>query len=112
MTFIGKIRLRLFAFIIGAPLAVFGAVSLGPTWLALPVAGVAFIALSRTVNKTALRLAQRPACWTCGSDLSGRAVGAHGVDCPRCGTLNEPFGASAEVALESGASAGRGAPRA
>lgn len=90
MTFVGKIRLRLFVFVIGVPLAAFGAIAVGPSWAALPVVGMAFYALSVSVNKAASRLA-KPTCWTCGQDLSGRANGPYGIDCPGCGTLNTPL---------------------
>ncbi|MEC9374521.1 MAG: hypothetical protein VYC34_11790 [Planctomycetota bacterium] len=90
MTFVGKLRLRLFVFIIGVPLAAVGAIALSPSWAALPVVGVAFYALSVGLNKTSQRLTQIK-CWTCGKDLRDLPAGEHGVACPDCGTLNQPF---------------------
>ncbi len=89
MTWIGKARLKLAVIVIGAPLAAFGAISVGPAWLTLPVIGATFYVLAIGVNKTSNRVASSK-CWTCGHDLSALSVdGEHGVPCPSCGTLNQ-----------------------
>ena len=75
-------------FIIGIPLATLGAISLGPTWLALPLVGMAVAAVTVTVNRLAGRLDQR-VCWTCGHDLREREAHDNGIVCPECGSLNQ-----------------------
>ncbi len=87
MTRLAKLRLRLIIFVIGIPLATFGAISLGPSWLALPLVGAAAYALTLTLGRVAGRASQ-PFCWTCGGDMSAEPVGDHGAVCPSCGTLN------------------------
>lgn len=86
MTLLGRIRLRLFVFIIGVPLAAFGAIAIGPSWLALPVIGAAFYAVAMGVNKASQRL--QSSCWTCGQSLVDEPGCEHGVACPSCGSLN------------------------
>lgn len=86
MTMMHRIRLRVFAVLVGTTLAVIGAVS----WAALPVwpvvlGAVATIAL--VVNGMTSRLNQ-PVCWTCGEDISKQAAGTYGAVCPKCGSLN------------------------
>ncbi|HBS29507.1 MAG TPA: hypothetical protein DEB06_08685 [Phycisphaerales bacterium] len=87
-TWLGRMRLRLIIFVIGIPLAAFGAISFGPGWLALPIVGVAVAVVSVSVNKLAQRLAH-PVCWTCGHDLSSLTPHDLGVVCPSCGSLNQ-----------------------
>lgn len=87
-TWLGRMRLRLIVFVIGIPLAAFGAMSLGPGWLALPIVGMAVAAVTVSVNKLAQRLAH-PVCWTCGHDLSSLTPHDLGVVCPECGSLNQ-----------------------
>jgi len=87
-TWLGRMRLRLIVFVIGIPLAAFGAMSLGPAWLALPIVGMAVAAVTVSVNKLAQRLAH-PVCWTCGHDLDGHTPHDLGVVCPVCGALNQ-----------------------
>ena len=88
MTWLGKMRLRLFVSIVGIPLAVFGVVSIGPGWLTLPLVGVAFAAVTVTVNKVTSRLAVEH-CWTCGTSLKTEPAGEQGKVCPSCGSLNQ-----------------------
>lgn len=81
-----RIRLRVFAVLVAATLAVVGAVS----WAALPlwpVLGVAFATIAFAVNGMTSRLDQ-PVCWTCGADVSKQTPGEYGVICPECGSLN------------------------
>lgn len=88
MTWLGRIRLRVVVFVIGIPLAAVGAISLGPTWLALPLLGVAVAAVTMTVSRLTERL-DAHTCWTCGHDLAGEPPHEHGIVCPDCGSLNQ-----------------------
>lgn len=88
ITWVSRLRLRAIVFVIGIPLAALGAISFGPGWLALPLVGVAFAAVTVTLNKIGHRVDQR-VCWTCGSDLSGEPVAEQGVACPNCGSLHQ-----------------------
>jgi hypothetical protein len=98
MTWMSRLRLRAIVFVIGIPLAAFGAISLGPGWLALPLVGVAVAAVTMTLSKLGHRADQR-ICWTCGTDLSGEPEAEQGVACPTCGSLQQhnPALANAEV---------------
>lgn len=88
LTWLGKVRLRVAVLVIGIPLAVFGAVSIGPGWLMLPLVGVAVAAVTVTWKRWTAPLGDH-VCWTCGHDLSGQPQGVHGVECPGCGALNQ-----------------------
>lgn len=88
MTWLGKIKLRAAVFVIGVPLAVAGAISVGPAWLALPLVGVAVAAITVSLNKVTSRLDQR-VCWTCGCDLSSVPEAEQGLVCPTCGSLHQ-----------------------
>lgn len=88
MTWLGRIRLRVVVFVIGIPLAAVGAISLGPTWLALPLLGVAVAAVTMTVSRLTERLGAQT-CWTCGHDLAHEPPHEHGIVCPDCGALNQ-----------------------
>src|ERR1043165_1772972 len=84
-----RIRLKVFALLVGITLAVIGAVS----WAALPiwpVIGVAVATVAFVVNSLTSRLSE-PLCWTCGEDLSRQAAGEYGLMCPSCGSLNVGF---------------------
>ncbi len=88
MAFLNRIRLRVVVFVIGIPLAAFGAISLGPAWMALPLFGVAVAAMTMTVNKATQRLGQH-ACLTCGHELGALPAHDNGIICPSCGALNQ-----------------------
>lgn len=98
-TLIGKVRLRVLAFMVGVPLAALAAILLTPGWLTLPVVGVAVYTMAMGVKQATTRL-EHPLCWTCEADLSGLAISEHGVPCPGCGALNaiEPDGHAHPVA--------------
>lgn len=85
---LGRIRVRLFALLIGLALATIAMISLTtvPAW---PVVGVAVISAAVAVNTMAskLRLGQT-VCLHCGSELAARAPGVYGIECPECGGLN------------------------
>lgn len=83
-----KLRLRAWVFVIGVPLAVWGAIAAAPAWLALPLVGVGLTAVVAAVNSVGSRLSAR-SCWTCGHDLSREAPGEQGIACPCCGSLNQ-----------------------
>ena len=89
MTLLGKVRLRVLVFAIGVPLAAATTIAMAPSWIALPIVGVAMYTLAVGVKKATGRL-HESVCWTCGTSLAGRPGGAHGVECPGCGTLNAP----------------------
>ncbi|MDX2115103.1 MAG: hypothetical protein SFZ24_05705 [Planctomycetota bacterium] len=88
MAWVHKIRLRLIVFVIGIPLAAFGAISLGPAWMALPIVGVAVAAMTMTVSKLTQRLGEG-VCLTCGQSIRDIPPLEHGVVCPSCGSLNQ-----------------------
>lgn len=88
MTWVSQLRLRVVVFVIGIPLAAFGAISLGPAWLAVPLLGVAVAAVTMTVSRLTERL-DAQTCWTCGHDLAGEPPHEHGIVCPDCGSLNQ-----------------------
>ena len=89
LTWLGKLKLRAAAYVIGVPLAVFAVMSIGPAWMTLPLVGVAVAAVTVSLNKLGQRLESRT-CWTCGTDLSSEPTGEHGVACRACGTLHQP----------------------
>jgi len=88
MTWRSKLKLRAWVFVVGAPLAVAGMISVSPVWLTLPLVGVAVAAVTVTVTKVGGWLNQ-PRCWTCGTDLVDEDPTEHGVVCPSCGALNQ-----------------------
>jgi phage FluMu protein Com len=88
MTWRSKLKLRAWVFVVGAPLAAAGIISISPAWLTIPMVGVAVAVVTTAVSKVGARLAQ-PRCWTCGTDLAGETPGEHGVFCPSCGSLNQ-----------------------
>jgi len=90
MTWLGRLRLRVIVLLVGVPLAVLGAVSIGPAWMTLPLVGVAFAAITLTVSKTAQRLGEM-CCWTCGAELCVESTSEHGIVCAECGSLNQHF---------------------
>lgn len=87
LTWLGRVRFRVAVIVIGVPLALFGALSLAPVWLAVSVVGVA-AAVTMTWNRVTSRLGDH-VCWTCGHDLKDEPQGVHGVACPQCGALNQ-----------------------
>ncbi|MEX2217843.1 MAG: hypothetical protein WD749_03710 [Phycisphaerales bacterium] len=80
-----KVRLRVFALLVGAALAAIATASLTalPVW---PLVGVAVAAVALGVSKMTSRLKQ-PTCWGCGGDLSREPAGSYGQVCPKCGTI-------------------------
>lgn len=85
---LGRIRLRVFALLIGLALAAVAMISLTtvPAW---PVLGFAVISAAVAVNTMAskLRLGQT-VCLHCGCELRDRVPGVYGIECPECGGLN------------------------
>ena len=88
MAWVNRLRLRAVVLVIGIPLAAWGAISIGPAWLALPLVGVAVAAVTMTVNRLTNRL-NADVCWTCGTSLHGLPPHEHGIACPACGALNQ-----------------------
>jgi hypothetical protein len=90
-----RIRLKVFALLVGVTLAVVGVVSFAavPVW---PVIGVAFATVALVVNTMTSRLSGA-VCWGCGKDVSKSPSGEYGVVCPHCGALTEkPAGEPSE----------------
>ncbi|MBL8744788.1 MAG: hypothetical protein JNK58_00370 [Phycisphaerae bacterium] len=88
MAWVTQVRLRVIVFVIGVPLAAFGAITLGPAWLTLPIVGVAVAVVTVSVNKLTQRLGEG-VCFTCGQGLRDVPPGEHGKVCPGCGALNQ-----------------------
>lgn len=88
MAWVTRLRLRVIVFVIGVPLAAFGAISLGPAWMVLPIVGVAVAVVTVSVNKLTQRLGES-VCFTCGQGLRDVPPGEHGKVCPGCGALNQ-----------------------
>ena len=90
MSWRSRVHVRTLVMAVGIPLALLSAISFSPAWLTLPLVGVAFAAVTMTVNKIGQRL-NEPVCWTCGRDLAGEPGSEHGRVCPECGSLNQSF---------------------
>lgn len=86
MTWLGKLRLKVFAYLVGLALAVIGVISL-TALPALPVVGVAIAAAAVLVNHVATRLSNST-CLGCGQSIAKLPSGEHGTICPTCGTLS------------------------
>lgn len=83
-----KLRLKAFLWVLAIALAAWATVVLTSiAWV--PVVGVAAVAAAVSINRLAERLSH-PTCLHCGSDLSGRPLGDHGVVCHQCGSLHMP----------------------
>lgn len=86
MPWLRKLRLRVFAVLVGLSLAALGVVGLA-SWPALPVWGVTLTIATVVVNKMTAKLSSMT-CSGCGSDLTGTPTGAYGAVCPKCGAIN------------------------
>ena len=87
LSYLRRLRLRVFAVIAAGAVATVGLVS----FLALPpipVVGVALITVAAVVNTMTSRLSTA-VCWSCGEDLAGAKAGVHGVMCESCGAVNQ-----------------------
>lgn len=85
MTWLGKMRLRAMAVVVLIPVLCFGVLSIGMSWLTIPVVGVAVATIVSTLGSRF----EHDTCWTCGEDLAKEDAGVHGVICPKCGSLNQ-----------------------
>jgi predicted RNA-binding Zn-ribbon protein involved in translation (DUF1610 family) len=96
VTFLHRIRLRIFAVLLGVGLTAFVVVAWTtiPAW---PVVGVAFAAVAMAVNQMASKLTQ-PVCHGCGRDINGMAVGQYGVVCPSCGFVTQRLALKVDAA--------------
>lgn len=85
MTWLGKIRLRVLAYVLGIALAVLGVVSLTtiPAW---PIVGAAVAVVAMVIHRAGAGLASA-SCLGCGQSLSQQPEGEHGIICPECGTI-------------------------
>ncbi len=86
MTWYGKMRLKILAYVVGLTLGALGIASLTtvPAW---PVVGVAVAACVVMINRAAHRLSQ-PTCLGCGRDIAQLPTNEHGVACPGCGMVS------------------------
>ena len=91
MTWLHRLRLRVFGVLVGAVLAVGGAVSVASLPV-VPVVGVTLLTVAAVVNGMTARLAE-PMCHSCGAELAeGSEAGVYGVVCERCGAINQDRG--------------------
>lgn len=88
-TWMHRLRLRVFAVLVGSVLAVLAVLSL-VSWPAWSVVSVAFITVAAVVHKMTGKL-RATTCAGCGGDLTGLAAGEHGFTCPDCGAVNLPM---------------------
>ncbi len=86
MPWLRKLRLRVFAVLVGLTLAAIGIAGLA-SLPALPVVGVTITLATVLVNKMTSKLAVLT-CAGCGADLTGTPTGAYGAMCSNCGTIN------------------------
>ena len=86
MPWLRKLRLRVFAVLVGLTLAAIGVAGLA-SLPALPVVGVTITLATVMVNKMTAKLAVMT-CSGCGHDLTGLPTGAYGAVCPECGVIN------------------------
>lgn len=89
LNWLQRIRLRVFAVMLGLALAALATVSLTtiPAW---PVVGVAFAVAVAVINTAGQRFSvDQQVCLTCGVDVSKQPSGPHGVICPSCGGLSQ-----------------------
>ncbi len=95
MNWFQRIRLRVFAVLVAAVLAVIGVLSWAtlPAW---PVVGVAIITVAAVVNQMTTRLSE-PVCYECGGELNATETGCYGVICDACGAVNEAVPGSREM---------------
>jgi hypothetical protein len=82
-----RVRLRVFAVLVAAVLAVIGVLSWAtlPAW---PVVGVAIITVAAVVNSMTTRLSHA-VCYQCGDALKTTETGCYGVICEGCGAINQ-----------------------
>ena len=80
-----RLRLRVFAVLVAAGLAVVGVLNIVALPV-LPVVGVAIITVAAVVNTVTHRLAA-PTCLSCGEDLGSEPAGPHGRVCSSCGAV-------------------------
>ena len=86
VTWLQKLRLRVFAIIGAVSLIVVVGFSL-PLWAVL---GAVVGTLVLTVNTMAAKL-DSATCLGCGEDLTKEPAGDYGVVCPACGAINLPL---------------------
>ena len=86
MTWMYRLRLRVFAVLVALAIGVIGLVSIAsiPVW---PVVGMAVAAMALVVNGMTSKLSHS-VCLGCGADLASQARGEHGVACPACGLID------------------------
>jgi DNA-directed RNA polymerase subunit RPC12/RpoP len=99
VTWIHRLRLRVFAWLLGIGLAGVAIVS----WLAVPawpVFGVAVAVVVATVSTMTSRLSSLT-CLSCGSDLTQIVAGEHGRACPSCGSISRTLAKGTSVTSDS-----------
>ncbi|MBK7404150.1 MAG: hypothetical protein IPJ41_05840 [Phycisphaerales bacterium] len=95
MIWMSRIRLRVFAFVVGIAFTAIGLLSL-TALPALPVVGVAFAAAAVAVNSMTSRL-KHSICHGCGRPLGDTPSSQYGVVCRQCGSLTLPGNAGGLV---------------
>ncbi len=86
---VGRLRLKALAWIVGISLATIGAITVASLpWV--PLVGAAVAAVAVSVTKTAGKLMKSSACLNCGTDLTDEPPTAYGIACPRCGSISQP----------------------
>lgn len=87
MSWLHRIRLRVFAILAALAIGAFGLIAWA-AWPVVPVIGFAVLTAAAIVNQVTARMVV-PTCSGCGADLSGHEAGTYGVVCPDCGAVNQ-----------------------
>ncbi|MFG0305001.1 MAG: hypothetical protein ACF8Q5_02165 [Phycisphaerales bacterium JB040] len=86
MPFLHRLRLRVFAVLVGVVIASIAALSVFAL-PAVPVVSVALITAAAVLNSMTAKLGVA-VCSGCGNSLEGVPTGAYGAVCPGCGAVN------------------------
>ena len=100
MPWMYKLRLRVFALLVGLVLLVLGVVGMLSVPV-LPAVGAALAIAVTVVNSMTSRLSMLT-CAGCGSNLEHIPAGTHGIACTNCGTVNHPFNSGVTESPNSG----------
>lgn len=89
MPYLAKLRLRVFAVLVGLTLGVIGVVGMLSVPV-LPALGVALVAAAAVVNSMTAKLGA-VTCAGCGTSIAAMPAGTYGITCTGCGTINLPY---------------------
>ncbi|MFK7758503.1 MAG: hypothetical protein AB8C13_01000 [Phycisphaerales bacterium] len=92
MFWLQKLRLRVFALLVGLTIAVITVVGMLSVPV-LPAIGVALVAAVTMVNSMTTKLSAIT-CSGCGNDLTQIPAYTYGIICPNCGSTTQPFNPS------------------